>query len=200
MIRDIWLSVLLLGCGASAPPAEGAPPAPPTASTSSSTSPGGTPSIDAMTERMLCGGPCPPGALAPAGDSDVMLILTRPRPAYQVTMRADGTVLYQGRRFVKVRGPAEGHVDPAEVRRLIHRFENAGFRFDAHDVSASLCGKLATDLPATTLTLVRGGRRLQVIRYACEGGPLQLADEIDAVAGTARWVRCDADTPVPCQQ
>jgi Domain of unknown function (DUF6438) len=205
MIRYPILCAFLAGCGAALDGAAGGPrsgddgaaldASAPVSLDAASARPAS--SLASMTE-LLCGGPCPPGAFG--STSEVVLVLSRPRPAYQVTIQADGTVLYQGHRFVKVRGPAEGHVDPAEVRRLVQRFEDAGFRFDRFDVSASPCGESATDRPATTLTLVRGQRQLRVVRRACESGPFSLADEIDAVAGTARWVQCEPGAPAPCEQ
>ena len=109
-------------------------------------------------------------------------------PAYTVTITGDGEVRYVGERFVNVVGPASATIPREDVQRLLARFDEIGF-----DRLRDRYRGQMTDLPTTTITLVRDGRRKQVVDYGgtSVGMPRAVRDlqaEIDRVAGTAQWV------------
>ncbi len=112
-------------------------------------------------------------------------------PAYEVTVRNDGTILYVGDKFVNVHGKASDRIDPRDARALADAFDAAGF--DGLNMPAT-CNLVATDHPTFTLSYVHGGRRHVVEHYAgnhCAPPALEkLEDLVDKVASTQRWIAC----------
>jgi hypothetical protein len=112
-------------------------------------------------------------------------------PDYTVTISGDGGVLYEGRRFVNVRGEQHAQIPAADVQALLARFDAIGFDNLRNEYRAHV-----TDLPTTTVTLTRNGRTKSVLDYGGTGAGMPesvraLQAEIDRVAGTARWVQRD---------
>ncbi|WP_135210948.1 DUF6438 domain-containing protein [Vitreimonas flagellata] len=112
-------------------------------------------------------------------------------PDYTVTISGDGGVLYEGRRFVNVVGEQRAQISPAEVQALLARFDAIGFDNLENEYRAGV-----TDLPSTTIQLIRNGRSKSVLDYGGTGAGMpesvrELQAEIDRVAGTARWVLRD---------
>ena len=107
-------------------------------------------------------------------------------PAYTVTITGDGAVRYVGERFVNVVGPASATIPREDVAALLARFDEIGF-----DQLDDEYRGMMTDLPTTTITLVRNGRRKSLVDYGgtSVGMPRAVRDlqaEIDRVAGTAQ--------------
>lgn len=142
---------------------------------------------------------------APANSSPATITLTRTVcfgfcPAYTVTIASDGQVTYVGRRFVNVIGEQRASISPEAVQGLLRRFDAAHFESlnDAYRANV-------TDLPTYTIVLERDGRRKTVVDYGGLGAGMpqvvhDLQDEIDRVAGTARWVLRDGQpvrSPMP---
>jgi hypothetical protein len=143
---------------------------------------------------------------APAQEGPVEITLRRTVcygfcPAYTVTITGDGAVRYVGERFVNVVGPASATIPREDVAALLARFDEIGF-----DQLDDEYRGMMTDLPTTTITLVRNGRRKSLVDYGgtSVGMPRAVRDlqaEIDRVAGTAQWVLRDGqpvrDRPEP---
>lgn len=143
---------------------------------------------------------------APAEEAPVEITLQRTAcygfcPVYTVTISGDGQVRYEGRHFVNVVGPATATIPREDVERLLARFDEIGFDRLRGEYRGAM-----TDLPTTTITLVRDGRRKSVVDYGgtSVGMPRAVRDlqaEIDRVAGTAQWVLRDGqpvrDRPQP---
>lgn len=53
-------------------------------------------------------------------------------PIYKVTIYTDGTVVYEGERFVEVEGRQTTNIEPEVVEQLVAGFEAAGY-FDWQD-------------------------------------------------------------------
>lgn len=109
-------------------------------------------------------------------------------PDYSVTISGDGDVLYEGRRFVAVTGEQHGQISAADVQRLLARFDAIGFDNLENEYRAHV-----TDLPTTTITLIRNGRSKSVLDYGGTSAGMpesvrELQAEIDRVANTGRWV------------
>jgi len=112
-------------------------------------------------------------------------------PIYKVTVRSDGTVEYDGERFVKVTGHQVAKLDPSHVEALRKAFADAKFfklkgSFDCHD---------ETDNPSVILTY-RHGKQSRTIRHyhGCRRAPESLGTlekRMDEIIGTARWVETD---------
>ena len=115
-------------------------------------------------------------------------------PVYAVTLGRDGSVRFEGRRFIADTGVATGTVPPARVDSLFTELQSAGY-FDFADSYRSgdaVCRRYATDLP-TVITEVRLGGRVKRIEHdrGCADAPATLSaieTRIDEVAGVRRWI------------
>lgn len=120
-------------------------------------------------------------------------------PDYTVSINQDGLVSYEGRRFVNVTGAQTAQIPAADAQALLARFDAINFNALRDEYRAQI-----SDMPTYTLTLVRNGRTKTVVDCGGPGAGMpesvrQLQDEVDRVAGTARWVLRDGQ-PVREQQ
>jgi Domain of unknown function (DUF6438) len=81
-------------------------------------------------------------------------------PVYLLTVFADGTVGYEGRRFVEVEGSQAATLTPGEVEALVVAVLEADFFELADEYTVQ-----ATDLPSITLTVTMNGRTKDVYHY-----------------------------------
>jgi hypothetical protein len=121
-------------------------------------------------------------------------------PAYRVEIRGDGTVVYDGRRFVRVTGKQTSRAPAEKVAALFEHFERAGFT--AMDAEYTYP---VTDNPTATLTFTVNGKAKSVRDYppchkesvnAAAPPPPELCaleKEVDEVAGTRQWTVCIDD-------
>jgi hypothetical protein len=105
-------------------------------------------------------------------------------PVYTVEIHGDGTVIWNGGRFVKAMGVRRYRIPIARVRPLVEKFRAAHF-YSAHD---EYVDRGITDMPSATLTLTYGGVTKQVRDYAGTrvGMPQAIKDleaAVDEVAG-----------------
>jgi len=114
-------------------------------------------------------------------------------PDYTVTVRGDGSVMYEGRMFVAVTGTQTASVSADDVERLVAKLEQIDyFALEAATVaSPGVCQ--ATDIPGYTTAVSLRGQQRTIVRCPGIGPPeadalAELEDLIDEVAGTARWV------------
>lgn len=111
-------------------------------------------------------------------------------PVYTVRMTDDGSVTYNGEKFVRVDGVHDWKIDPAAVRALSEEMVKDGF----YDLQDSYSAPI-TDNPTVYTTLLLDGRYKQIRDYIA-GPPALKAIEhrIDVVAGTKRYVQIDGAT------
>lgn len=121
-----------------------------------------------------------------------------PCPIYTITIDARGTVTYEGERWVRVVGRRTAQIDTSIVAGLLARAESIRFfqMRDAYRVIQDPDGTVTsvTDLPTKLVTITVSGRTKKVEDYVA--APDSLAEfecEIDAAAGTKRWVFLDED-------
>jgi hypothetical protein len=121
-----------------------------------------------------------------------------PCPIYTVTIDARGTVTYEGDRSVRVVGRRTALIDKSTVAGLLAKAESIRFfeMRDAYRVIEHPDGtvSMVTDLPTKFVTVTANGRTKKVEDYVA--APDSLAEferEIDAAAGTKRWVFLDED-------
>jgi ankyrin repeat protein len=124
-------------------------------------------------------------------------------PHYRVEIRGDGTVSFETNDFepdstprlspigVLVPGKHVSRISRSEVDSLVEHFRSARFFGLKDRYEASI-----TDNPYYTLTFRAGSRSKTVVDYVGHqvGMPeavTRLEDEVDRVAGTARWIRGD---------
>jgi hypothetical protein len=153
-----------------------------------------------------CFSDVPPSQSAPArGEgvpADTVISLQRDAcerrcAVYKVTIRADGTVIFDGQYFVRRTGRLSAKVSPAEVRGLINEFMAADYFSLKDEYSTSAadpCAANPSDAPTATTSLVIGGRSKSVVHDHHCIGPVAdrltaLENKIDKVAGSVRWIR-----------
>ena len=112
-------------------------------------------------------------------------------PIYKVTVLRDGTVLWEGERFVKVTGKATAKLSAAALADLAKAFARADFfalqdKYESYDV---------TDHPSA-ITIFDDGKRKKTIRHyhGDRSAPKvldELEERIDEVVGAARWIGRD---------
>jgi len=111
-------------------------------------------------------------------------------PDYTVTIDRDGTVAYDGRRFVRVTGRQTARISAAAVKALLDEFQQIDFFSLKDRYNAPV-----TDLPTTYVTLRLGERSKTVEDYVGAPKPLRdLERHIDEAAGVQRWIRTDTAT------
>src|ERR1700720_2063891 len=134
---------------------------------------------------------------APISDADLeraRIQLTRTMcygscPDYEVTISGSGGVSYDGKQFVKVKGPQHATIDRERVRQLLAAFDHA--RFFGLPGGKCPCA-VYTDMPSAIITLTwRGRTRTLEHYYGCPCAPAALCGlerQIDQAADTDRWV------------
>ena len=114
-------------------------------------------------------------------------------PVYRVSLLGNGTVQFEGMRFVNRVGADTSRVAPEAVDRLVRSLDAGGFfaLADAYVSDAPACGLYHTDAPTVTISVQAPGRTKSVRHdHGCRDAPDQLTSLehlIDSVAGTARW-------------
>jgi len=115
-------------------------------------------------------------------------------PVYSVELSGDGTVTYNGKQFVLVKGQHASRIAPAAVSALLDKVRAADFWSLQPRYAARI-----TDNPEYSVTVTAGGRTKSVTDYVGReaGMPANvtaLEEEIDRVAGTKRWVTGNTET------
>lgn len=106
-------------------------------------------------------------------------------PSYHVAVYGNGTVVYEGRDFVEVKGEQRSEIPQQDVKELVDQFYAANF-FSLRDRYEAQI----TDLPSQTTSITIDRMTKTVYRYGFEPERLvMLEDEIDKVAGTEKWIK-----------
>jgi hypothetical protein len=118
-------------------------------------------------------------------------------PSYTLTIHGNGLVEYIGERHVKVPGSQTGTVSREQIIQVLQSLDRAHFSaledrafrwcFDTASVSVSVSidGRTKRVISDHSCTGAKSGLQAQFVKSAAE---------IDAVAGSNRWVSCDG----PC--
>lgn len=119
-------------------------------------------------------------------------------PAYTLTIKADGSVIFEGRKFVKKTGPVESKISAAQVAELIGEFEKINYFSLPGDFipdNKENCGRYATDMPSATTSIRMNGKSKEIYHYyGCEKNPTieklsNLEARIDAIVNSAQWIK-----------
>jgi hypothetical protein len=125
-------------------------------------------------------------------------------PVYRVEIKGDGTVRYDGMKFVRVEGARTSRAPAEKVAALFAHFHRAGFAGMNAEYTYPV-----TDNPTATLTLHWDGQTKEVRDYppcheesygdAAAPPPelCALEKEVDEVAATKQWVECIDDKGAP---
>ena len=115
---------------------------------------------------------------------------------YDLSIQADGSVVYDGRYYVRRTGRVKARVARKGVRRLIDEFQKIGFFSlkDEYTASPDDCVSLLEEAPRATISIVMGKRAKTIVHnHRCVGKVsselTRLEDAIDAVAKSVRWIK-----------
>jgi hypothetical protein len=122
-------------------------------------------------------------------------------PSYELTVRADGSVVFVGKRFVPKPGKVEGRISLDQVRQLILEFEKVHF-FSMQDdygfpmyKSSENCPQWWTDASWAYVSLTTQGTKKRVEHYqGCVGKEeverlRRLEARIDEIVNTKQWIK-----------
>jgi hypothetical protein len=116
-------------------------------------------------------------------------------PVYTVTIYEDGTVVYEGERFVEVTGRQTIQLEEARLVEIIQAFEDTGFlAWDDEYTDYRV-----TDGATYTLSLTLNGETKQIVHYSGDDmAPLMLSyleNWIDWVVYTQQWTGVEPQIP-----
>ncbi len=117
-------------------------------------------------------------------------------PIYKLTVKADGSVLFEGEKFTKTKGKAEGRISKEKVRELVKEFEKADF----FDLNGEYDCYQMTDNPSALTSIQINGKKKSIDHYrGCRKGSAdfekelskltELENKIDEIAGTRKWIK-----------
>jgi hypothetical protein len=120
-------------------------------------------------------------------------------PSYKLTILGDGTINFEGRQFVRIKGKAQSKIDSASMESLVKEFIDINY-FDLRDDYTTIRNPdgtetFVTDLPTTITSLTFAGKSKKIVDYV--GAPerlMELEDKIDRVVNSKRWVNIDSET------
>lgn len=120
-------------------------------------------------------------------------------PSYKLTILGDGSVTFEGREYVRIKGTIRSKVAPASVESLVQEFISIDY-FDLLDDYSSIKNPdgtetFVTDLPTAITSLSLAGKQKKIADYV--GAPNQLRElerKIDGVVNSKRWINIDSET------
>jgi hypothetical protein len=115
-------------------------------------------------------------------------------PVYTLMIKGDGSVVYEGKDFVKVKGKQTSNISEDDVKQLIDEFYEMDY-FSLEDSYTYKVNKdgirtLVQDLPTTKTSITIEGKTKSVENYY--GAPEKLKvleDKIDEMCNTMQWVK-----------
>lgn len=131
-------------------------------------------------------------------DEDVAITLERTPcfggcPVYSISILNDGTVVYQGIRFVEVTGEQRGEIDPETVAQMVEAFADAGY-FDWEEAYDTMT---ISDLPSVITSVTRDGETHRITRYTGDSSaPVALSfleQWIDEMTNSVLWTGVQPD-------
>jgi hypothetical protein len=118
-------------------------------------------------------------------------------PIYHLTIKADGSVVFEGKDATRVKGKIEDKISGEKVNRLIGEFQKADFFKLENSYDHENCPSFATDSPEAKTFIQIGGKQKSVRHnLGCRGKnsenfPAQLYElenKIDEIVETKRWI------------
>ena len=116
-------------------------------------------------------------------------------PNYKLTVKADGSVLFEGITHTETKGTAEGKISEEKVRQLLKEFKEA----DYFNLTGDYDCYQVTDNPSAVTSIQINGKNKSIRHYyGCEQGSdefkkelaklKQLESKIDEIVETKRWI------------
>ena len=119
-------------------------------------------------------------------------------PSYSIALHGSGLVEYHGNQLVRVDGQQTANINSEQLMQVLRDLDRLHF-FTLEDRAFQWCFDTASISVAVSID----GRTKRVTSDAyCDGGKsgpqarlVQVADEIDAISNSKRWVRCGRSCP-----
>ncbi|MFC1968631.1 DUF6438 domain-containing protein [Chloroflexota bacterium] len=130
----------------------------------------------------------------PVNLKDVAITLERTEcfgtcPVYRLTVYGDGTVIYEGIRFVKVQGTIQTAISEDKIKQLVSEFQ----RIDYFSLKDSYEERNATDMPSAFTSLTIDGDKKNVRHYHGDlSAPKELTElenRIDEIVNSNQWIK-----------
>ena len=140
------------------------------------------------------GGPPSNGGNTPPGNHEPLATLERTAcfgtcPVYKVAIFRNGTVEYQGERFVKTKGRATGHIGAKRLDELQELFQQSGYlrfndSYERQDV---------TDLPSAFTSYSPAPGRTKSVRhylgdFSAPKALFDVEEGIDRIVNIEQWI------------
>ena len=110
-------------------------------------------------------------------------------PEYKLTIYGSGTIVYEGKRFVRIEGKRTIAISEEKVRQLLSEFK----RIDYFSLNDSYEEFMATDMPSAFTSLTVGGKTKTIRHYHGDfSAPKELTeleDRIDEIVNTDQWIK-----------
>tara|TARA_Y100000310_G_C20468874_1_gene709003 strand:+ start:203 stop:694 length:492 start_codon:yes stop_codon:yes gene_type:complete len=133
-----------------------------------------------------------PEAVGDIGDVEITLERTAcfgSCPVYKLRILGDGSVNYEGEKFVEVVGTRTIKIGESKVKELVDAFYKADY-FSLKD--SYVGGECATDHPYAMTSIVIGEVTKSVNNYHGCSSPdklVDLEDKIDELVGSSGWIK-----------
>jgi hypothetical protein len=125
---------------------------------------------------------------------DVVITLERTAchgtcPVYKLTIYGSGTVIYEGRYYVKTTGNVESTINEGKIEQLVAEFE----KIDYFSLNDSYEERVITDAPSAITSTTLGGETKSITHYHGDlNAPEELEeleDKIDEVVNSEQWIK-----------
>lgn len=115
---------------------------------------------------------------------------------YTVTIRADGSVVYQGGENAKTKGKIDSHISQEKVKELVAAFNEIDYfsLADRYDHGSKDCPNWGTDAPSAVTSFTLNQKKKTVRHYlGCSGSPVvsklaALEHKIDEAVNVKQWI------------
>lgn len=120
-------------------------------------------------------------------------------PVYKLSIKADGSVIFEGIKNTETQGKAEGKISEDKIKQILKEFENADYLNLKDKYDFNTCPLAATD-NSTVITSIRVDDKNKTVSHylGCvenndQHTPFppkltELENKIDEIAGTKRWI------------
>ena len=110
-------------------------------------------------------------------------------PVYTLTIQGDGTVVYEGKDFVKTRGRVKLTIQKEKIEQLIEEFE----AIDYFNLNDEYTDRTITDAPSVITSITVDGITKTIEHYQGDfTAPEELTrleDKIDEIINTYQWIK-----------
>ena len=110
-------------------------------------------------------------------------------PVYTLTVQGDGTVVYEGKDFVRVKGRAEITITKEKVEQLVSEFKEVDY-FSLNDKYNE---RTITDAPSVITSITIDGKTKTIEHYHGDfNAPEQLTElenRIDEIINSKQWIK-----------